>query len=139
MPQKCSKCGVETDYNGDLHCRNIFVEEINKLLSLHELEKAKALYLSTLFDKAWKENFLYSRSSELKMVILEEEQRAEDKKQKELLSELKKVRTPCCYDCKMPLNSLSDTKCDKCGWIKCSCGACGCGYDGQDFNNADIL
>jgi len=105
MPQKCSKCGAETEYNGDLHCRNIFVEEINKLLSLHELGKAKGLYLSTLFDNAWKENFLYSKGGELKKLIIEEAQKVEDKR--------KNIRTPHCYACKMLLNNLSGIECSK--------------------------
>jgi len=122
MNQKCSKCGAETDYDGDLHCRNIFVEEINKLLSLEKLEEAKMLYLSASFDGAWKESFLCVKSEKFKRLIEEEREKA---------SSSLKVRLTHCYYCKEPLNNFSDDKCEKCGWIKCSCGACGCRYDKQ--------
>ncbi len=137
MSQACSKCGAETDYNNDLHCRSIFIEEIEKLLSLGELEKAKDLYFSASFDNEWKENFLSRKGRQLQKVILEEQRVKEDRGRESL--NIKKVRTPHCYACKALLSNLSKVECSKCGWIICSCGACGCGYDGQDFDNEDIL
>lgn len=132
MEQICLKCGAKTNYDGDLHCRRIFIDEISKLLSLGELEKAKELYFLTSFDNKWKENFLYSKGGKLKKLILDEE----NKREEELLK-IKERRTPNCYSCKKPLDNLSNIECSKCGWIKCSCGACGCGYNSQDFT--DIL
>jgi hypothetical protein len=28
-------------------------------------------------------------------------------------------------------------ECDKCGWIRCKCGACGCGYQNESTGNQD--
>ena len=139
MNQKCSKCGAETEYKNDLHCREVFIEKIKDLLSSGKLEEAKDIYLSAPFDNTWKENFLASKGRQLQIIILEEAQRIKDEQENELLSKIKKVRNPNCYACKKSLSNLSKIECDKCGWIICSCGACGCGYDGQDFDDKDIL
>ena len=55
MEKICSKCGAETDYKGDLHCRNIFIEKINEFLSAKNFTEAKKYYFSQSFDKEWKE------------------------------------------------------------------------------------
>ena len=34
-----------------------------------------------------------------------------------------------CYQCKKNLDSVNFSICEKCGWIRCQCGACGCGYE----------
>ena len=38
----------------------------------------------------------------------------------------KSKRATHCYRCKAKLNSQREGSCEKCGWIKCKCGACGC-------------
>ena len=34
----CQKCGVASEYNDDLHCRKIFISEINDLIVSNEVE-----------------------------------------------------------------------------------------------------
>ncbi|KKR69854.1 MAG: hypothetical protein UU13_C0020G0005 [Candidatus Nomurabacteria bacterium GW2011_GWB1_40_7] len=143
MQKTCSKCGAETSYDGDLHCRKIFIDEINNLLLLHELEKAKDLYFSASFNNEWKKNFLFRQGRELKDLILDEEQRIEAKQRHEKflasfgmryegvssVSVPRKHRSTYCYNCKESLDNSIDIECNKCGWIICRCcGACGCGY-----------
>lgn len=146
MEKTCSKCGEITDYDGDLHCRKIFVDEMDKLLSLREVEKATNLYLSASFDNAWKEYFLRSKGWELEKLILDGVRRIKaEQRHREFLASLgahdngvspvttiKKHRTPHCYKCKYLLDNSIDIECNTCGWIVCSCGACGCGYVGQE-------
>ena len=41
-----------------------------------------------------------------------------------------------CYRCKKDLNSVDFSICNRCAWIRCSCGACGCGYN-NSFSASD--
>lgn len=145
MQYNCTKCGcgVKTNDNGDLHCRRIFKDEINKFLSLGEIESAKALYLSALFDQKWKEHLLHTLGGELAKLVAKEEKRkeAENLHRKylsslgvtysgvSLISVAKKHRATHCYGCSRELDNNIDIECNICGWIICDyCGACGCGY-----------
>jgi hypothetical protein len=33
-----------------------------------------------------------------------------------------------CYSCKKTIDSINNSICPKCKWIRCGCGSCGCGY-----------
>ena len=33
-----------------------------------------------------------------------------------------------CYRCKRYLDTLAETTCSDCAWLRCPCGACGCSY-----------
>ncbi len=140
MSEFCSKCGVETSDSDDLHCRRVFVDEMNKLLSLQDFEKAQALYLSVSFDDVWKEHFLHSKGGSLGRLILNEVKRTKTKQRhRELLtssgiaykgvsaiSAMKKHRITHCYECKESLDNSSDIECNICGWIICDLGHCDC-------------
>jgi len=128
--KKCSKCGAETTFDNDLHCRSIFVEEINKLLLSKEFIKAKDYYFSQSFDNSWKESFLNNKCGEFRRLVVEELEK-NDENQKESVSPStdKGLRTSHCYVCKRYLDNFTNAECEKCGWIICPCGACGCGCD----------
>lgn len=64
MQKNCSKCGEMADYDGDLHCRKIFKNKINDLVMLNEVEKAKLLFTSSLFDEEWKKSVLNNLAKE---------------------------------------------------------------------------
>lgn len=146
MQKTCSKCEAETSYDGDLHCRQVFINEMDKFLSLQELEKAKNLYFSASFDDAWKKHFLFRQGGKFRKLILDEEQIIETKQRHEkFLASLgmryeevspislpRKHRITHCYECKESLDNSIDIECNKCEWIICNwCGACGCGYPRQ--------
>ena len=131
MNKKCSKCGAETNYNGDLHCRNIFVEKLNEFLSAKNFTEARNYYLSQSFDDEWKKNLLNRIGGGLRRLIFEE---LDNNKKREQITAVTRHRISNCYACKKPLDNLKEIECNRCGWIVCSCGACGCRYDGQDFN-----
>lgn len=131
-----------TQYDGDLHCRQIFIDEIDKLLQVHDLEKAKNLYFASPLDSAWKRHFLRRKEIKFQKLITDEERRIETKKRHEeflasfgvpyggvsLVLTPRKHRITHCYSCKTELDNSIDIECNKCGWIICRCGACGCGY-----------
>lgn len=142
MQYNCTKCGTETNDSDDLHCRRIFRTEINKFLSSGELESAKVLYLSAIFNEKWKEHFLHNLGGELAILVMKDRKREEaEKLHREHLislgvgylgvssiSPVRKHRVTHCYNCKEELDNETDIECNVCGWIICSCGACGCGY-----------
>ena len=41
-----------------------------------------------------------------------------------------KRRSAYCFRCGSDLDEKTDRKCNRCGWMKCVCGACGCWWDG---------
>src|SRR3989338_9049538 len=89
MNSECLKCGVETNYDGDLHCRKIFISEIKRLLSLNEFEKAKTLYFSELFDEAWKDEVLSKIGGDFDKLIREELRKKDaEQRHKKYLSSL---------------------------------------------------
>lgn len=143
--EKCVKCGAETDYGGDLHCRKIFVEKMNALLMAGELEKAMAYYTSEAFDDIWKKHYLLTKRGDLGRAMLDEAQKVRTQQRHQaFISSLgarydgvssvpstnKKHRVTHCYNCKANLNNDVDIECNVCRWIICACGACGCGYHG---------
>jgi len=83
MNNNCSKYGAETNYDGDLHCREIFIGEIKKLLLLNDFKKARVLYFAESFDITWKEkvvslvggNFEQQISAELREIDIKERHR----------------------------------------------------------------
>lgn len=145
ITEVCSKCGAETSYGGDLHCRKIFIDEMSELLSAQDLDKARSLYFSVSFDGAWMEHFLYSKGGELGKLILDDIQRVKaEQHHREFLNSLgiryngvtsisatRKHRITNCYSCKKSLDNSVDIECNICRWIICRCGACGCGYNGE--------
>jgi hypothetical protein len=134
MQNICSKCGVATDYSGDLHCRKNFVLEINKLLSFDETDKARLLFYTASFDEDWKKLLLRKIGGKFEKLITTEQLH------REYLSRLKisyqgislaaatSHRITHCYNCKSSLDNSINMECNICGWIICGCGACGCGY-----------
>lgn len=156
MNNICSKCGAETRHDGDLHCREIFINEIKKLLALNEFEKAKTLYFFEFFDESWKEVILFKLGGNFARLIREEWQKRDAERsaaQEELqkkdaegrhieyikslgarymgtspISMTKKHRAARCYECRESLDNFIHFECNRCQWIVCKCGACGCGY-----------
>lgn len=154
MSGRCSKCGAQTNDIGDVHCRKIFVSEVNENLAAGDLERAKALYFAALFDEKWKEEFLARKGEALNVLIREERQEAvrqanrekkiaetNERHQEHLVSlgitskgatlapSTREHRTTWCYLCRENLNNAIDLECNICGWIICCRdGACGCGY-----------
>ena len=49
----CSRCGVETNYSDNLHCRQILIGEVKNLLSRWDDKGAKKLVLDSKGDKSW--------------------------------------------------------------------------------------
>src|SRR3989338_11612633 len=64
MQKNCSKCGGVTDYDNDLHCRKIFKVKINELIVSNEIEKARILFISSLFNEEWKKSVLNNLAKE---------------------------------------------------------------------------
>ena len=148
MQKNCSKCGMNTNDNRDLHCRRIFINEIKTLLSFNETEKAKSLYYSESFDEKWKALFLSNLGGVLESLVINDRQKEEDRKIKEVkvrhqeflnslgvnylgiisIDTTGKHRATHCYNCKENLDNNINIECNACHWIICECGACGCGY-----------
>lgn len=154
MIKKCSKCGAETNCDGDLHCRTIFVDEIIRLLSSEELEKAKLLFVSSIFDREWKwvlldkigreskagrkmEILIRKEMQQKEEVMLREEREKMHREYLErlgieylgvdILPSINIHRVTHCYNCKKLLDNSIHIECRICHWIVCDCGACGCG------------
>lgn len=53
IEQICTKCGVKTDYEGDLHCRKILVTEVKSFLSSGADKNAIDLVIDNLGDADW--------------------------------------------------------------------------------------
>lgn len=118
MNNLCLKCGAETRYADESHCQQVFVDEMNTLLSLQNVKKACELYLSSDFtDKEWKKDYLDSLQGYVGQEVRDEVYRT---------SKDQRSRTTNCYSCYKPLDSSVNVKCPKCRWIKCQCGACNC-------------
>ena len=67
MKNRCSRCGIETDDDSDLHCRKILVSEVKNLLSLGKIEEAESLVSHTQGNddwEKWKREMLTRFSSE---------------------------------------------------------------------------
>lgn len=143
MDKKCSKCGAETDYGDDLHCRKIFIDEVKRFLTEEDFKKITDLYSSSPLDEEWKEYFLYNKCGDKGKEILWEIQQARaEVSHKRFITSLglryggssavsptKKHRSTHCYNCKASLDNSVDIECNICKWIICTCGACGCGYN----------
>ncbi|MEK7089143.1 MAG: hypothetical protein AAB913_03375 [Patescibacteria group bacterium] len=129
MQKICSKCEKMTEYDGDLHCRKIFKDKINDLVLVQEIEKAKLLFDSELFDENWKKSLLNElrwkceAGKTLNKLIETEIQKIEKGKETKGL-----FRVANCYNCKESLDNSTRTECHVCHWIVCKCGACGCQY-----------
>ncbi len=66
MQKKCSKCRVETNDSGDVHCRRVLIEEVKKLVFLKKLEEVDVLVAQEAFDEEWKQEVLSRFTSELR-------------------------------------------------------------------------
>ena len=53
LQQHCSKCGAETNYSSDLHCRSILIGGVKKSLSLGKSKEARDLVLHSPGDENW--------------------------------------------------------------------------------------
>lgn len=63
MNKTCSKCGIKTEYENDLHCRKILVDQIKELILDDKIEDIYKLLKDTPGNKYW-ENWkweLYNR------------------------------------------------------------------------------
>lgn len=144
MKNVCQKCGAETEYSGDLHCRKIFIQDLKDLLRSSKIKEAELLFLSSDFDDSWKTMILQKSKGEFKSIMEVHEKELKRKetelKHKEYLSAIgieyrgtsktsKSPRTTHCYNCKAQLDNSFHVECNACGWIICGCGACGCGYN----------
>lgn len=142
MKDYCLKCGIETNYKGDLHCRQIFFDKVKQLVLLKKIKEAKCLYFSEPFDEKWKMIVLSKIGGVFQTQVLDElnKQITEERHKDYLLSlgkkysgisissQSKKHRITHCYNCKEVLDNSTNLECNTCGWIICQCGACGCGY-----------
>lgn len=63
MNKSCSKCGVVTEHNGDMHCREILRTKIKQLLLEDKIKEAERLILDEKGDEKWKiwKNDMYRR------------------------------------------------------------------------------
>lgn len=153
VEQVCTKCGFKTNYEGDLHCRKIFISEINELITLKELEKARILFSESVFDEKWKEAVLNKLGTESRLgnslkeeiwqIKNEKMERDIKRKHQEYLKSLGIDITTIavkhntnivrciahCYNCKEHIDNSFHVDCGACGWVICRCGACGCGYE----------
>lgn len=154
MQKKCSKCEAETNYDDDLHCRKIFLSEINSLVILNEVEKAKILFISSPFDEKWKELLLWNlgkvsvTGKEIENQVRKEMQQKDNERSRIETEKLHRKylghlgiehsklalnvttnrhRVAHCHNCKGHLDNSIHIECFKCEWIICECGACGCG------------
>ncbi|MCX6752428.1 MAG: hypothetical protein NTZ87_02915 [Candidatus Nomurabacteria bacterium] len=126
MGKICSKCRKETYYDNDLHCRKIFKDKIFNLLMSNEIEKAKLLFDSELFDEKWKKSLL----NELRVKceagrILNKLVEVNIQLKEETTKPDRVVR---CYNCKESLSGSTHKECLDCHWFVCKCGVCGCQY-----------
>ena len=58
--ETCSKCGAETSYRGDLHCRKTLQAETRQLLLDGKIKEAEHLVFQAQFNKEWKQSLLQS-------------------------------------------------------------------------------
>lgn len=139
----CLKCGTATNEPDDLHCRKIFIEEIDSLIKTREMEKAKILFLSAVFDEDWKHSLIKRLGKEFNNIVVSAELEITTKiRHQKFLNDLgitylgvsipgvKRHRVTHCYNCQKDLDNTIDIECNKCHWMVCSCGACGCGHVG---------
>lgn len=77
----CLKCGLQTEYSGDLHCRKILIDEVKNLFSLGKHKEARKLVVNSIGDSKWdiwKYEHLHLRyKREIRVLELEEEERIE--------------------------------------------------------------
>ena len=78
----CSRCGVETNYSDNLHCRQILIGEVKNLLSRWDDKGAKKLVLDSKGDKSWEnwrketfERFYFEHKIDLQRLEIEEYER----------------------------------------------------------------
>ena len=58
MQKTCSKCGELTDYDSDLHCREILRAETKQLLLCGKIKEAEHLVSQAQFNEEWKQVML---------------------------------------------------------------------------------
>lgn len=58
MQKVCSKCGETTNYDDDLHCREILRIKAKQLLLCGEIKEAKCLVAQAQFNEEWKRKMI---------------------------------------------------------------------------------
>ena len=147
MWNNCTKCGVKTDFEGDLHCRKVIMDKIKELQKQGKTSEAAYLFYTAPFGREWKTVLLYKIGGQFAKTIDQEEEKFKvetfkenlEKQHKKYIESIgvrysgvsvssKNFRSTHCYNCKAPLHANFHLECNACHWLICECGACGCDY-----------
>lgn len=95
MQQHCSKCGAETSYSSDLHCRSILIGGVKNLLSLGKSKEAKDLILNSPGDENWEkwkeetfDRIYFEHKRQVERVRFEEEEKLEKERRARIIETL---------------------------------------------------
>ena len=91
----CTKCGAETGYSGDLHCRSILIGKVKKLLSLGRGAEAKDLIIYSPGDENWEkwkeetfDRIYFEHKQQIERARFEEEERLREERRVKMLEML---------------------------------------------------
>lgn len=98
----CTKCGVSTTDEGDLHCRRNFLNEVKKILSFGDIDKAKIFVEQAKFNETWKEDVFarliaepLKQRNQLRWEAVKEERRQEEsRREREFMSQIAQYYIP---------------------------------------------
>lgn len=95
MQKHCSKCGAETSYGSDLHCRSILIGGVKNLLSSGKNKEAKDLILNSHGDENWEkwkeetfDRIYFEHKRQIERARFEEEEKLEKERKARIMETL---------------------------------------------------